>query len=501
MANFNYTTRDFSTIREELGRRARTSLPEWSDSDPSDFMNVLIDLWAYMGDVQHFYIDRAAREAFVSTATQRESLLALANLYDYTPTGVAAARVDVTVFNQNTVTSGSAPIVIPAGTTFSGSVSGNTLSFYSASTVEVSPGQTATVVTYEGDQYTLEPVVSSTGTSTSNGSSGQRFVLPFTSVDLSTVRVYVYEGEGGTAREWTRVPRLVNMAASDSVYTTNVLADGTVFIQFGNGINGRIPPVGIEIAASFSTCSGAAGNVPENTVNSVTATNLTGITVLSSSRGAGGFDAESSESLRTSIPRAFRAQERAVTLSDFADIALGVTGVAKARATYATGASTGGSVTIYASGYQPGYESLAASITTLTIPQNLRNSVYDAVTPVMMLGVAGVTVPGVLALTNVYITMTLQVRPAYIQERVEAAVRDAIANVFTFENMDFGQTMTVGDIYRAVLAVEGVDYVVITGFNTTDTNTLANGGVITASNSSLLKKGAVSITASGGVTL
>lgn len=498
MPNFDYTTRDYSTIRAELGRRARTALPEWSDTDPSDFMNVLIDLWAYMGDVQHFYIDRAAREAFLSTATQRESLLALANLYDYTPTGVSSAGATVTLYNG---TGSSVPTVIPAGTTFSGTVGGTLLNFYSTSIVEFEDTGTTTVSVREGTQYTLEPVISSSGTSTSNGSSGQRFSLPFTGVDVNTIRVYVYEGEGGTAREWTRVQRLVNMSGSDSVYVAQTLADGTVYIQFGNGINGRIPPVGIAIAASFATCSGSLGNVPANSITSITSANLAGISVVGSTAGSGGFDAEPAESLRTSIPRAFRAQERAVTLTDFADIALGISGVAKATATYTTGASTGGSVTIYAAGYQTGYESLAASITTLSVPTSLRESIVRNVTPVMMLGVTSVTVPGVLALTNIYITMTLYVKEAYVQERVVAAVRSAIDKVFVFSKVDFGQTLTVGDIYRVILGVEGVEYAVISGFNTTDTNSLANNGVITVAANSLPKRGAVTITAQGGVSV
>ena len=85
MANFDNTARDYSSIRTNLATRAASSLPEWSGNDSSDFMSTLIDLWAYSADIMHYYIDRASTEAFLGTATQRSSVVSLANLYGYVP--------------------------------------------------------------------------------------------------------------------------------------------------------------------------------------------------------------------------------------------------------------------------------------------------------------------------------------------------------------------------------------------------------------------------------
>lgn len=495
-SNFDYTTRDFSTIRQELGRRAAEALPEWADSDPSDFMNVLIDLWAYMGDVMHFYIDRAAREAFVSTATQRESLLALANMYDYTPTGTSRSRVTVNVSNTTEES-----IVVPAGTTFSGTNNGSTFTFYSEEDVTIPPNASGSVVVYEGSLFDEQTLVSSSGTTTSDGSSSQRFYIPFPGVDLTTVRVFVAEGDGGELREWTLSTRLSNAAAADSVFTTNLAADGTVYVQFGNGVNGRIPPVGITVKASFATCSGSLGNVPTNTVNTITSAGLTGLTVSTSTGGTGGYDVESVESMKTSIPRAFRAQERAVTLQDFADLSLGVAGVAKAKAEYLPGtASTGSSVAIYAVPYQDGYSSLSASVTTLSIDPALRSAIKATLEPLMTLGVAAVDCPESISLTNIYVRIALQVKSGYVRSRVQDAVLKAVDPVFDFDNIDFGKTMTVGEVYRAILGVEGVDWAVVTQFNTeSNVNELQDDGFITVDPFRLPKKGIVLVAASGGI--
>jgi hypothetical protein len=92
MATFDYTSRDYLSIRQDLINRAAITIPEWDGADASEFANVFVDLWAYMGDVLHFYIDRAAAETFLSTATQRESVMAIANLMDYIPASSRASR-------------------------------------------------------------------------------------------------------------------------------------------------------------------------------------------------------------------------------------------------------------------------------------------------------------------------------------------------------------------------------------------------------------------------
>ena len=93
----DYTSRDFSSIKSELVRRARATIPEWSSSTSPDFAMMLIDLWAYMGDIQNYYIDRAHTESYLDTATQSASVRALARMMGYQPNARTAATATVTV--------------------------------------------------------------------------------------------------------------------------------------------------------------------------------------------------------------------------------------------------------------------------------------------------------------------------------------------------------------------------------------------------------------------
>lgn len=68
----------------------------------------------------NYYIDRIANESFLTTATQRESILAIAETYGYVPSGYKNATVDLTFFNN----SGSA-VTVPAETRITGEVIAN----------------------------------------------------------------------------------------------------------------------------------------------------------------------------------------------------------------------------------------------------------------------------------------------------------------------------------------------------------------------------------------
>lgn len=495
MAQFDYTNRDFSTIRAELLDRATRALPEWTDRNASDFMMALIDLWSYAADVLHYYVDRAAGEAFLPTATQRESVLAFANLYDYSPSGVASSTLSVTLHNDSLTSS----TLLPEGTAFNAVNDGNNYGFYSSSDVTIPANTSVTISLRQGTKYSNQSVTSSAGETFSNGQPSQRFSLFHKNVDPATIIVNVYEGTGATAVEWTQVVNLSAMSAADSVYRVQTSADGTVYLVFGNGINGRIPSPNVSIKASYAVSSGSFGNVPAGSISTISSAIYPDITIVSSTSASGGVDAEPIESIKASIPRAIRTQGNAVTLSDFADLALSVPGVSKAVAQYQPSVgSTGGSVTIHAVSYQSDYLTAASAITLDTL---IRERVFSQLINSAMLGVSTIAVPSTVLTTPVYVGMNLYVKDNYVSQYVKNLVESAVNELFNFSKVSFGQVVNIGEFYRKVLAIEGVNYVVITSFNTTAiNNTVSAYGEIQIDPYKLPRKGEVSITVFDGVS-
>ena len=198
----DYTGRDYYSLREDLIARIQDRIPEWTASDPADFGVALVEAFAYLGDIVSFYIDRTANESFIQTATQRDSILNIAQTYGYTPAGFRQATVDITFSNSS-----DADITIPSGTVVSAQVVSNdiveTVYFTTnvASTVpalfEDVPGED-TVSAAEGRSITLISDVANTYgelVGTSMGTPAMSFELGETPVVDGSVEIYVQDGD------------------------------------------------------------------------------------------------------------------------------------------------------------------------------------------------------------------------------------------------------------------------------------------------------------------
>jgi len=79
---------------------------KWRAGTEGDYHTMLIELWAYLADILTFYQERIANEAYLPTATQRDSSLRLAELIGYRPNpgAAASALVAFTVAKDRAVT-------------------------------------------------------------------------------------------------------------------------------------------------------------------------------------------------------------------------------------------------------------------------------------------------------------------------------------------------------------------------------------------------------------
>jgi hypothetical protein len=95
----DYTSRDYTAIRADLISLIPNFAPNWTSRESTDFGIVLLELFSYIGDVLNYNIDRAANEAFINTATQRETVLQLSRLLNYIPTESNPASGSITLSN------------------------------------------------------------------------------------------------------------------------------------------------------------------------------------------------------------------------------------------------------------------------------------------------------------------------------------------------------------------------------------------------------------------
>ena len=89
-----YRIGTFGSFRRAMLDSLAKILPGWQQAEAGqDYATMFIELWAYIADVLTFYQERIANEAYLGTATQRDSLLRLAQLIDYRAGPGAAANV------------------------------------------------------------------------------------------------------------------------------------------------------------------------------------------------------------------------------------------------------------------------------------------------------------------------------------------------------------------------------------------------------------------------
>jgi uncharacterized phage protein gp47/JayE len=115
------------------------------------------------------------------------------------------------------------------------------------------------------------------------------------------------------------------------------------------------------------------------------------------------------------------------------------------------------------------------------------------------LSMVGVTVASATSLpvNRVDMTITVKVNDRYVTPWIERDVNAAIDALFDYNRVQIGQEVRIGDVYRAILSIQGVEYAVIEDFDIVDPSESV---VTTLLANTLLRKGVVTLSMSGGIS-
>jgi len=472
----DYTGRDYYSLRDALIARIQTRIPEWTASDPADFGVALVEAFAYMGDLVSYYIDRIANEAFLATATQRDSILNIALTYGYIPAGYRAATVDVKFTNSS-----ESAVTIPAGTVLTGNVviedtvetvyfttdaeavvdaiDGETPGEY---TVSASEGRSVTLV---GDDVTIYGEL----VGTSDGSPNMSFELGETPVVDGSLEVFVQDGD--IFSKWTPVQYLLDFGPTNLIYSIFSNADNVVSIKFGDGVSGAIPTNYSEIRVRYTVGGGSIGNIAAATLDTIDyipnlsegeVTAIQGaITVTNETTGLGGSDPESNEQIRIAAPSSLRSGNRAVTLKDFSDLAISVSGVGKANAT----ANVWTSVTLYIAPTRTAEDTdLAPGLDDNGDPtaeyDRLKTDVAEYLADKTLIGTT-VTIE-TPTYVDAVVTIEYTKLETYTTLEAEENIKNALLTGFGYINMNFQDKIYPRDVEFVIQQAPGIETVTVT---------------------------------------
>jgi hypothetical protein len=350
----DYTSRDYTSILDDLFTLAKSFNPGWTSTDPADLGVTLLELFAYLGDLFNFYIDRAANEGFLATASQRDSVLQIAGLLGYVPTSAIPATTTLTFYNKS-----SSSITVPALTQVASTsvVNGNSNQIIFETSLDVVVPAAVNGVNGSATMGATQGVTKTETLGSSNGALSQILKLSSQPVFVQTIKVYVNDVL------YTYSPALINNSQYDSVFTTINDADGYTYIVFGDGISGRVPPPSAPISAVYRVSDGAAGNVSADSIQNFISYADSSITVRNiNSPGVGGTNAESTDSIKFNAPKAMKVLNRAVSLKDYGYLAVQVPGVSRANAE----ATISTNVNLYISTFSGSAGTFTTSSATIT---------------------------------------------------------------------------------------------------------------------------------------
>lgn len=458
----DYMARDYDSFLRSMRELIPHKLPEWTDYESeADFGNVLLQLFAHMGDVLSYYQDRVANESFLATAQTRRSIIHHLALVGYRLATAAPASAELSLSFPATCTE---TVVIRRGDAFATKSGKDTPSvrfeYNGEQPVEIECGELAVTggrKVYTGLSVEEGTLVEGEVLGVSDGSPNQRFPLPHAGIILRsgggtavTRDVLVYSELGSIVTEWTLREGLAFSRAGQEDFFVEIDENDGATVIFGDDEFGSAPPAGATIRATYRVGGGIHGNVPAGSIQTIVAApqlSLLAAKVTNPLPATGGARRESIRHATIHAPAVYRSFRRAVTAADYEALALQFTGVGKVRAS----ATNWNTVTLYVAPAGGGYISDVLRANLLAYFEDLRplSTVIE---------IEDVTY------VDVFVRADLGVISYYSQEQVARQVQQAAEALLSFEAVKFGQPLYLSKLYEAIEAIDGVAFVTITEF-------------------------------------
>jgi hypothetical protein len=303
---------DYFEIRQNI-KNFMKSQEQFLDYDfEGSGLSVLLDVLSYVTHYQGIYNNLTANELFLDTALKRSSLVSHAKSLGYVPRSRSApvATVDITYANA-------VPTILPVGQVFTTKIGNKTYNFVNTDSYTPVDGQTPNVQ----DVEIREGVLKTLTFVTPDSKPYQKFRIKDDSIDTKTIKITVTKSpssNSGITDVWTLGTNAVTINGESLAYFIEEDYDGAYSIGFGDGVIGKKLEAGNVVTVTYLQTKGAEANDAGSTDTTQNPSFLySNNTVVVKSQAAGGAERESIASIRFNAPKAYAAQNRAITTSDF----------------------------------------------------------------------------------------------------------------------------------------------------------------------------------------
>ncbi len=285
--------------------------------------------------------------------------------------------------------------------------------------------------------------------------------------------------------KWTPQPDLLAAGPADTNFVVEIESDGTASLRFGDDTNGIRPISETVFTASYRIGNGTSGNVGADSLIYV-AGDPRIQSCTNPLPAAGGLDPETMAQIRRRAPQAFLTQERAITMTDYANVTMANPNVEDAYATLRwTGSwytvfitaepksegtlskSQACAVTKYVNRYRlagqdlqlepPEYVSLEIKLVVCVDPDYFQADVQQTLTKILGSSCLPNGQPAFFAPSNFKLGQTVYLSPIYAAVRKVAGVQSVTANTFQPQGVKTKSYLQMGEISLGPFQVARMD--------------------------------------------
>ncbi|MCB1742837.1 MAG: baseplate J/gp47 family protein [Gammaproteobacteria bacterium] len=249
-----------------------------------------------------------------------------------------------------------------------------------------------------------------------------------------------------SGQRWTQVSTLNDSRGTDAHYTVRMTEQGHLTIGFGDGEHGRRLPTGTgNVRIGWRKGSGLHGNVEAGGLSKPVKPHRLIDTVRQPLDASGGADMESAASLRDNAPATLLTLDRAVSITDFQNLAVAHSSVWQANA-FSVAATT----------------SRENGIEVVVVPSG--GGELGALADTLRLHLQNHALPGVSVTVSdhepvlVSLGITVRIRSeAFVPDDVVAAVAASLLDAFALARRKLGQPLYLAELFQRVESVTGVE--------------------------------------------
>lgn len=308
----NVTNFDHQSLKDELVVFLK-STGEFDDFDfEGSTLNTMIDLLVRNGHFDAFLANMLANESFIQSAQLRQNVVAHAEKLSYQVRSTTASRLLCTIEVVPSSTSGiPTSVVLEEGTPFIGSVGDTSYSFTNIEPYTL----TFNSSTQSFRATNVELFQGSLITNSLLHLRNEADIIPNTNCDTSTLTV-VGQSDG-EARVYNRARSIDQLGSTSSVYFLSENTRGQYELSFGRDILGNEPDDNSIVQVTYIATEREHANGVTSLVSGSLIGGYANIQIDVTTKSYGGSGKEDIEDVRFFAPKAYQAQDRGLTDSDY----------------------------------------------------------------------------------------------------------------------------------------------------------------------------------------